>query len=195
MSPSSKSFFLNPCSIAILIGVAMLLSCQGDLETIRTITQSEEPRPVEEARNVEVIYSSYAKIRMTLNAPRMIRYNVPENHVEMPEGIKVVFFDSLMNQTATLSARYAVNYLDRQVFETRYDVVVVNEQNEILNTEQLIWDQNRGIIYTEKFVKITTQDEVLFGEGFESDERFTQWKIKQPRGTFSVETGPGGTPR
>ncbi|HSV89347.1 MAG TPA: LPS export ABC transporter periplasmic protein LptC [Bacteroidales bacterium] len=182
-------FFHKPFSIAILFGVAMLFSCQGDLDTIRTITQNEQPLPVDEARNVEVVYSSFANIRMTLSAPRMIRFNTPENRVEMPEGIKVVFFDTLMNQTATLSARYAINFLDRQIFEARNDVVVVNEQNETLNTELLIWDQSRGIIYTEKFVKITTQDEVLFGVGFESDERFIQWEIKQPRGTFRVETG------
>jgi len=194
MGITNHKLFYSPLSIAILIGVAMLISCQTDLETIRTITAQEEPKPVEEARNVEVVYSSYAKIRMTLTAPRMIRFNLPENRVEMPEGIEVFFFDTLMNQTATLSARHATNFLDRQVFEARNDVVVVNEQNEVLNTEQLTWDQNKGIIYTEKFVKITTRDEVLFGEGFESDERFTQWEIKQPRGTFRVETGRGQAP-
>jgi LPS export ABC transporter protein LptC len=180
---------LNPKNIAILLGVAMFFSCKTDLDTIETITRKDES-PIESATGVKLVYSSYANVRMILEAPRMDRYEYDEEYLEMPEGIHVVFYDSLMNATSTLSAKYAISYENKEVFEARNDVVVVNEMNEKLNTEHLIWDRQKGIIYSEKFVKITTDEEVLYGEGFESDERFTQWEIKRPRGTFSVETGP-----
>lgn len=178
-------------SIAILIGVAMLFSCKGDLETIQNLTYKDES-PIESGFDVELSYSKHAQIQLILKAPRMDRYGGEKNYIEMPEGISVVFYDSLMNPTSTLTANYAINYLNTEIFEARNNVVVINEANEKLNTEQLIWDQNKGIIFSEKFVKITTEEEVLFGDGFESDERFTDWVIKHPRGTFSVETGPIG---
>lgn len=178
-------------SIAILFGVAMFFSCKGDLETIQALTQKDES-PIESGFGVEVIYSTHARIQMIMKAPRMDRYAGDKNYIEMPEGISVIFYDSLMNVTSTLTANYAVNYLYDDLFEARNDVVVINEANEKLNTEQLIWDQKKGTISSEKFVKITTADEVLFGDGFDSDERFTMWEIKNPRGTFSVQTGPIG---
>ena len=180
---------LNPKNIAILLGVAMFFSCKTDLDTIETITR-KDVSPIESATGVKLVYSSYANIRMILEAPRMDRYVYDEEYLEMPDGIHVVFYDSLMNITSTLSAKYAISYENQEIIEARNDVVVVNEMNEKLNTEHLIWDRQKGIIYSEKFVKITTEDEVLYGEGFESDERFSQWEIKRPRGTFSVETGP-----
>lgn len=163
------------------------------METIRSFAQ-EENVPVERGQNIRVVYSTQAQVRMILNAPEMNRFNTPENFVEMPQGISVVFYDSLMNVSATLEADLAKNFLDRDLFEARNNVVVVNERGETLNTEQLFWDQTRGFIYTEKFVQITSQDEILHGEGFESDERFTQWTIKRPRGTFKVQTGEAETP-
>ncbi|HAK00384.1 MAG TPA: LPS export ABC transporter periplasmic protein LptC [Bacteroidales bacterium] len=179
--------------LAISAFSVLFFSCRNEMETIRSFAQ-EENVPVERGQNIRVVYSTQAQVRMILNAPEMNRFNTPENFVEMPQGISVVFYDSLMNVSATLEADLAKNFLDRDLFEARNNVVVVNERGETLNTEQLFWDQTRGIIYTEKFVQITSQDEILHGEGFESDERFTQWTIKRPRGTFKVQTGDAETP-
>lgn len=179
--------FLNSKNIAILFGVAMFFSCNNDLDTIGTLTRTDES-PIESATDVQIVYSSHANIRMLMEAPLMNRYIHDGEYMELPEGLNVTFYDSLMNVTSTLSARYAINYESEQIIEAKNDVVVVNEMNEKLNTEHLIWDRKKGIIYSEKFVKISTEDEVMYGDGMESDERFSQWEIKKPRGTFSVET-------
>jgi hypothetical protein len=42
-------------------------------------------------------------------------------------------------------------------------------------------------LYTDKFVKITTDGEQLFGEGMEAQEDFTNYKIKKLRGTVKVK--------
>jgi hypothetical protein len=62
----------------------------------------------------------------------------------------------------------------------------MNNKGERLNTEKLIWDQNRQLIYTDKFVRITTPSEVLTGEGMESTQDFSDWTIKTPRGRFPL---------
>ncbi len=188
----SASFLFKPKNIAILIGVAMFFSCQPDLETIETLTKTDET-PVESGYNIKIVYSSHSHIRMILEAPRMDRFEGEEPYLELPEGVSVVFYDSLENVNSTMSANYAISYEKKNLLEARNDVVVVNELNEQLNTELLIWDQQKEIIYSDKFVKITTEDEVLYGDGFEADERFSQWVIKKPRGTFSIDTAPPDT--
>ena len=180
-------------SIVTLGVLAVLFSCRGDLETIETITREEEG-PVESAFNVEIIYSDHGHVRMIMHAGQMDRFQGEENFLEMPDGIHVVFYDTLMQETSSLSARYAISYEDSELIEARNDVIVINELGERLNTEELIWDQQKERIYSEKFVKVTTEEEVLYGEGFEADERFDQWRILRPHGTFQLDTraGEGG---
>jgi LPS export ABC transporter protein LptC len=185
----SKFLYSLKLNIAILLGLAMFFSCNPDLKKIDDITRSEN-LPVETAEDIKIIYSSQARLQLIMEAPLMERYEGERPYMELPEGFLMIFYDSLMNETSRISARYAIQYQEDELIDARNDVVVENiENNERLNTEQLIWDQKNEMIYTEKFVKITTEEEVLYGDGFESDERFTNWIIRNPRGTFSVDMG------
>ena len=170
--------------------LAAFTACQPDLKTIEDITRVEEG-PAESTFNLQITYTERAQLKMTMTAPRMDRYTGQRVYMEMPEGLEVLFYDSLGNVSSSISARYAISHGDNELIEARNDVVVINEMGERLNTEELIWDQKREIIYSEKFVKITRSDEVWFGDGLEADERFTQWVIKQPRGNFTVELEDG----
>ena len=71
--------------------------------------------------------------------------------------------------------------------EAREDVVVVNTKKETLNTEHLVWNKEKKTIITEEFVKITTEDEVIFGHGLESNQDFTKYRIKNIKGTINIE--------
>ncbi|MFW5758321.1 MAG: LPS export ABC transporter periplasmic protein LptC [Bacteroidota bacterium] len=178
-------------SITISFLMVMLLSCKPDLETIETITKVDN-QPIESGADLEIIYSSNAKVQMIMTAPQMDKYATEEPYMELPKGFIMTFYDSAMRETSRISAKYAIQYEKDELIDARNDVVVENmETQEKLNSEQLIWDRKNEIIYTEKFVKITTGEEVLYGDGFESDDRFTSWNIKNPRGTFYVETGEG----
>ncbi|MFO7873012.1 MAG: LPS export ABC transporter periplasmic protein LptC [Bacteroidales bacterium] len=177
-------------SIVTLFGLAMLLSCQSDLESIEAVTHVDEG-PIETAIDVEIIYSDEGHVRMIMEAPRMDRYENEDPYLELPRGLDVVFYDSLENQTSRMSSKYAISYEETEIIEARNDVVVVNEKGERLNTEHLTWNQQEETIFSEKFVKITTDDEVLYGEGLEADERFDSWRILDPHGTFQVDTGEG----
>lgn len=174
-------------NIAILIGLAMFFSCKPDLEAIQTVTQQVNT-PLESAFDVRILYSTHGRVQTIMEAPQMDRYHTAEPYLELPKGFVLIFFDSLMNETSRISANYAIQYEQKNLVEARNNVEVINEQNQKLNTEQLFWDRNRKLIYSDKFVKITTEDEILLGDGFESDERFEKWMIKKTRGTFNIET-------
>jgi len=171
----------------IVFFAGLLASCQSDLETIEEVTRQDDS-PVESLFDVEVVYSDHGNIRMILNAPRMDRFEADDAYLELPEGLYVVFYDTLMNETSSMQAKYAINYEDEEVIIARDDVVVVNEAGERLNTEELIWNQKEESIRSDKFVKVTTEDEVTYGTGFEADERFDHWRILRPHGTFRVDT-------
>jgi lipopolysaccharide export system protein LptC len=65
-------------------------------------------------------------------------------------------------------------------------VVVTNAKNEQLNTEELVWNEKLQKFYTEKFVKISTPTQVIYGDGLESNQTFTQYKITNVKGIIGV---------
>ena len=172
-----------------MIIATMLLSCrQNKMEDVRALSPKEKV-PVTAAKDVKMLYSEEAAIKVTVKSPIMNQYiEGDERYIEMPEGINVKFYDSVDKVKSRLRSNYAINYQTKNRMEAKNDVVVVNEKNEQLNTEHLIWDQKAKKIYSDVFVKITTPDKVFFGEGMESDERFENWKLKKVKGTFSVDT-------
>ena len=71
--------------------------------------------------------------------------------------------------------------------EAKDDVVVVNDKGEVLNTEHLIWLKDSAKIYTEEFVKFTTEDEIIMGDGMEANQDFTKWKIYNITGIINIK--------
>jgi hypothetical protein len=55
-----------------------------------------------------------------------------------------------------------------------------------LSTEELNWDPQKQIVFTDKFVVIETPTEILKGEGLEANQNFTKYKILKPTGVFSI---------
>ena len=71
--------------------------------------------------------------------------------------------------------------------EAKDGVVVINEKGEKLNTEHLVWDKKTEKITSDVFVKITTDSEVLMGEGLISNQDFTEYRILKPRGIINLD--------
>ncbi len=183
-----QNVFVRYLYICIIVfSLVVPLACQSDLETIEEVTRQEEG-PIETVFDVELVYSDHGHIRMILTAPQMDRFEEDESVMELPQGLHVVFYDTLKRETSSLTAKYAIHRQDEEIIEARNDVVVINEAGERLNTEELIWNQKEETIHSDKFVKVTTEDEVTYGTGFEADERFDHWRILRPHGTFRVDT-------
>ena len=74
----------------------------------------------------------------------------------------------------------------KTLWELQDSVVAINENKEKLETELLFWDQKKNIIYTDRFVKITTEDQIIQGYGLESDPRLSKRRIKNLSATIYI---------
>ena len=176
--------------IPMLLVFGILYSCENDVKEIESLTNNKEA-PISKGKNVEFVYSEKANVKIKITAPLMEEYGEEDTkYMEMTKGIKVLFYDSLKNISSTLTANYAINRVSERIMEAKDDVVVVNDRGEVLNTEHLIWLQDSSKIYTEEFVKITTEDEIIMGEGMEANQDFTKWKIHKIKGTINIKEEP-----
>lgn len=174
-------------SIAALAAVLFLFSCTNDPKEVKKVTARDD-LPLEIQENLELEYSDSSYIRLRLNAPLAEHFPQLEEPIrKFPKGIDVKFFDRFGNENSRMRADHAVEYVNDDLWHATGNVVVVNKKGEQLNTEELYWDQNNEKIYSEVFVKMTTDKEVIMGEGFEADQNFDNYVINKVTGQIAIE--------
>lgn len=175
-------------SIIIAAVCTLLVSCETDVKTVSKVT-STDSLPVEIIKDLEVVQSEKGINSFKLSGTLMERYEGDDPYIEFPEGVHIVFYDSLGNIRSELTADYGISYEKRKIMEAKRDVEVINYlTEEKLNTEHLIWNQNKRLIYSDVFVKITTDDKVIYGQnGMEADEQFESWKLKKVKGDILID--------
>lgn len=180
---------IKTLSIAILFsGIAVLFfSCTNKVEKIKEIAAGEK-LPSIVADDFEMLYSDSAIVRFKLTTPKMIKYDdEKEPFTEFPNGIEIEKYDGKMKVVSRITANYA-RYLEREKkWIAKNNVVALNEVGDSLKTEEMIWDENKGKIYSDLFVKIIRKDQIMNGIGFESDQQMQNWELKKPTGSLYIE--------
>jgi LPS export ABC transporter protein LptC len=172
-------------SAALLLLVTFLLSCERKMDIIKK--SDILFLPTQTVKNFETVYTDSAKLQLVLSSSLMERYsNSKPPYSEFKNGIKVIFYDGHKDPVAAFTSKYARFLEDKRLWELKDSVVAVNEKNERLETELLYWDQEKDLVYTDRAVRITNENEIVVGIGLESNIRFTNWKIKDVSATIAI---------
>jgi len=186
---NTSNICLKNIIIPAFAGMIMFFSSceQNSIEKINALT-SEINAPDISVTNTEIIYSEGAFIKVKIISPEINRYLlIEEPYTEFPKGLHVEFYDSLQRPSSHIKANYCIFNENEKLWTAEHDVVAVGEKGDTLNTEYLIWDQNKKIVYTDRYVRITNKDGIMHGKGFEAKQDLSTYKILNPRGTISVE--------
>lgn len=171
------------------LGTALLLvgACQSVSER-KEESYTPDDTEVERGREVEILYSDSAILRVRVTAPTLNNYVDPLSpRQEFPDGIKLEFLTPALRVRSTLTAKFAIREQEKGLITVRDSVVLTTIEQEKLETEELIWDEKTEKIRTEKFVKVTKPGEVIYGFGLEANQDFSHWKITVPKGTIKAE--------
>lgn len=139
--------------------------------------------------SITMLYTDSSQLKIMLKANRSLEFkdNVSEPMTVLPKGVFITFFDDQENVSATLKADYGVRYIYSKRMEVKYGVEVVNKKGVKLETEKLIWNENTQKISTDAFVKITTDKEIIMGEGMESNQDFSKYELKKVTGIIQLK--------
>lgn len=183
---SSLQFRISS-GIVLLLAVIMLVSCENDMMAVVKLS-SKDSIPDITIYNVHVKQSEMGKMTLELTAPKMVTFQSHDAYTEFPNGLKIIFFDSIMQPKSEITANYGISWDNRRTMEARGNVVIKNyEKHEQLNSESLLYNRNMKKVSTDDFVKITTPDRIILGKGMESDELFDNWIIRNVSATIYVE--------
>lgn len=139
-----------------------------------------------EAEDVVMHYTEKDLLKVMLKAKKVLEYQNGDR--EFPEGIYLEFYDEVGKISSTLRANTAYFFKEENKWRGRGKVEVNNvEKQEQLSTEELFWMPGTKKIFTDKFVTIKLQNEVIYGTGFEANQDLSNYQIKNPEGEFVVD--------
>ena len=155
-----------------------------------TGTDTKEPLeykgPLSEFEDVELYYSENEKVKVKMLADLL--YEFESGDREFPKGVYMEFYNEFGILESTLTANHAYYFKKDDQWRGRGKVEVKNiEKNEQLNTEELFWSPKDKKIFTDKFVTILRQGDVIYGEGLEANEDMSDYVIKKPAAEFEVK--------
>lgn len=135
--------------------------------------------PNEKGEDIAITYTDSGQLRARLFSPLIEHFKNDNPYIEMKKGLKIYFYGGGEegSPTSMLRAEYGIKYENQQQIIVKNDVVAVNVDHDTLNTEMLVWDELKKKIYSKKAVRIKKKDETIYGEGFESNEDFTNYTV------------------
>ncbi|BDS14115.1 LPS export ABC transporter periplasmic protein LptC [Aureispira anguillae] len=153
-------------------------ACSGnEMKDLDNITLKDDVG-IERAEGIELLYSDSSVVRVAIHAPTLLRYIARDTPKQVfPDGVDADFYNDQHIQTSKMTAKYAEQFEKERKVYLRDSVFIWNNKNEMLETEELIWDEPAEKIYSTKYVKITTPTQIIEGYGFKSNLDFTDWEI------------------
>ncbi len=139
--------------------------------------------PMVRAENVRTVYSDSGQTRVVMTAPLQLEW--AGGNRTFPQGIVIWFYNAKGDPESKLTARKG--YYDKmtEIYTGRGDVNVENvAEQKRLKSEELKWSRYEKRVYTDKFVRIITPEETLYGDGLTAAQDFTTYKILKIRGVI-----------
>jgi len=173
---------------AFITGCFFIVSCENSLEDIEKITSRRIG--VEEAKQVDIVYSLGDKTKARLSAPFMLRHQEAVPYIEFTKTIHADFYDDSMRIESKMDAHYGKYMEAESKVYLKDSVVVFNTKGDTLFCNELYWDRSKPgrEFYTDKPVRIRTLTQLIDGDGLDAPQDFKSWHIINGRGWVRVSS-------
>lgn len=178
--------------VALLLAIATT-SCRKERKMLITGSIDPERFPTMRTTNVSTLISDSGITRYRITSPLWLVFEEAiRPQWKFPQGLHLEKFDDFFRRDATVDCDSATYFKNEQLWRLDGYVNISNMQGEKFLTPQLFWDQRNHTIYSDSFIHIEKSDRVIEGYGFESNERMTNYKVRNVSGIFPVEDFKGG---
>lgn len=178
-------------SVFFLLGIQIVLQgCTNSIEEVNAIS-GEYSTSKDIGENVRLVYSDSARVQVIVEGAKLERYTSKAEPKEVfTDGVKITFLDDNLQPSSWLTADEAVRTPKEKKMVVRGNATLYNSDDKKLQSYELIWDEDKNLLYTDKFVRITipAKGDTIYGVGFETDRDFKILKInRRVQGVLSIE--------
>jgi LPS export ABC transporter protein LptC len=173
-------------SMVTVLTVTMLFSCKNNFKEVQSIGILDGG-PLTIAENINTKYTDSGKLKSILISPKMLNYSNREfAFYEFPEGINLTLFDKDDNESNVV-ADFAILYDETDLLDLQGNVVLTTYNKDTLYAEQLFYDQKKEWLFTNQSVRFRTKDQLINGNGFDSDRDFSQARVLEVTGRIFID--------
>ena len=165
----------------LLLFFTILTGCLSNIEDPEKIVEGVKSHDL--ALDIEIDFYLKGQLEFKLIAKEMQQTKEIQELSIFPKGIKVLVYNQRLDTIATITSDFAIQNKHKKLVEASQNVTLTNSNNEQLNTQKLFWDSNTKKIYTDDFVTINTENEIIMGYGFVTDESFSTYTLSNITGT------------
>ena len=157
----------------------ILISCVENNKIDDLKYSSNEYQSLETSSGVTLNFSDLGKSKLMLKAPKLIKLMGEKEQLimECPEGLELVFYDSLMNVESVLVADYGKLFSNEQQLFVRENVVFNNYNLDTLFAEELEIDFAKDSVYSEKLVTFSNREGKIKGTKLKANSNFTFFQL------------------
>ncbi len=167
----------------------LLASCRkNEVKIQREVLAERSSVPMLDANEVTTLISDSGITRYRISAGRWQIYDKAKPpYWDFPQGIYIEKFDEELEVNASLRSDYARYDEEAQIWRLEGNVHAVNQEGEIFETPLLFWSQKDERVYSDSTIRITRENSVIIGVGFESNQEMTRYTIMRPTGVIPLK--------
>jgi LPS export ABC transporter protein LptC len=178
-----KRYIINAVTV---FAVTLFFGCESNFKDVQKINFSEFV-PGSDADTVDIKYTDSGRITGVLKSRKMLDYsNLDFPFTEFPLGIDVTLYDKNQKRTF-IRSNYAVSYKQTGIIDLQGKVKITSETGQMLETEQLYFDQKNEWFYTERKFKLTDAKGVSHGQGIDFSKDFKVINSQRITGELEAE--------
>ena len=175
---------------AFCVAVMFVLfpSCSGNRKNLADAISENDTLPTMSSLGVTTLISDSGITRYKIVTEEWVindKKNPP--YWAFEKGVYLEKFDTLFHIDASIKADTAYYYEKKKLWELRSNVQIQSQRGDKFETELLFWNEKEEKVYSDKYIRISQEDKVITGYGFESDQNLTEYQIKNTTGVFTVE--------
>lgn len=164
--------------LVLILLVLVLIACGEEKKTKVNSSLKKGPISDQESWNSEIRFTDLGNLKAVLFADHMMKYD--DKKETLLDNVKIDFYDEFGVKTSTLTSKKGrVDDRTKDMYAID-SVVSVNNEGVKLTTDELMWRNRDSKIITDRFVRITTPNEIIEGYGFESDQNLKNYEIFEP---------------
>lgn len=178
---------VNKLTVFLLLAL-LLASCSGRDKHLGEAITERDSLPVMDTRGVTTLISDSGLIRYRIKTEEWKVFDRKNpSHWAFEKGVYLEKFDTLFQIDASIEADTAYFYDKEELWKLVRNVHIQNLKGEKFDTDLLYWDQRKGRVWSDQFIRIEQLDRIITGRGFESNQEMTVYTIHKPEGIFYVD--------
>ncbi len=179
-----------------VVATITLFACEGNYKNVQQLNL-KDGAPVAVGEKVNLFYTDSGKVVANLKAPILLDYsNFKFSYQEFPEGVEVYFYEN--GEESTVTSDYAIRFEQTGIVDLRQNVILTTSDGNVLQAQQLYWDQYHQWIFTDEPYRITFSDgSYNDGARFDANEDFTVFLSRKNDGIQIIDqnqTNPSDGP-